>query len=44
MSDAFRNRVMDSQALLDQYVRENQLNSSEAFTTTMHKQLLLDLE
>jgi len=44
MSDTFRKMRINSAAILDQYVRENQLNQTEAFTTNMHKQLLIDLE
>ena len=44
MSEAMRYLKINSQALLDQYVKENQMNTSEPFVSNMQKQILLDLE
>ena len=44
MSEAMRYLKINSQALLDQYVKENQMNTSEPFASNMQKQILLDLE
>ena len=44
MSEAIRYLKINSQALLDQYVKESQMDTTQGFNSNMHKQILLDLE